>query len=217
MELPEGRVGGERLEAEEDDEGGEAVGAGAEVAGGFSGVLVVGVSGFGGRAALVFGEVEGVVVDEFDVAVVLDDDVGVLEVVMGDGVGFEGLGGAQDAGCEGAELAGAVKELRYFGVEAEAVDPFHGDDGEFAAGYEDAFLVEEERGEAGEIAVLEGVVEEAVVELFAVGRCGEAAEGPGGLVGLELVDGGEVAGPDEGLAALVAGDDWVGELRDLEG
>lgn len=43
---------------------------------------------------------------------------------------------------------------------------------------------------------MEGIVEEAVVELFAVGRGGEAAEGPSGLVGLELIDGGEVAGPD---------------------
>ena len=78
MELPEGRVGGEGLEAEEDDEGGEAVGAGAEVFEGFSGELVIGVSGFGGWAALVFRQIEGVVVDEFDGAVVLDDDAGVL-------------------------------------------------------------------------------------------------------------------------------------------
>lgn len=61
---------------------------------------------------------------------------------MGESVGFEGLGGVEDAGCEGAELAGVVKELRDFGVEAEVVDPFHGDDGEFADRYEDALLVE---------------------------------------------------------------------------
>ena len=122
---------------------------------------------------------------------------------MGEAVGFEGLGGVQDADSEGAELAGVVKELGDFGVEAESVDPFHGDDGEFAAGYQDAFLVEQEGGEEGDVAVLEGVVEEAAVELFAVWGGGEAAEGPGG-VGLELIDGGEVAGPDEGLTALVA-------------
>ena len=47
MEFPEGRVGGEGLEAEEDDEGGEAVGVGTEAVKGFVEVLVVGMSGFG--------------------------------------------------------------------------------------------------------------------------------------------------------------------------
>ena len=96
----------------------------------------------GGRAALVFRQVGGGVVDEFDCAVVLDDDVGVLEVVVGEAVGFEGLGGVQDVAGAGSDLFGPVEELADFGVEAEAVDPFHGDDGEFAAGHEDAFLVE---------------------------------------------------------------------------